>query len=164
MKGVKAEDVEKVEKRNNFVKELFEKDCRERAKHGFIDEPLSAPKAQKAFKGRFHVQLNSQRLYRLRAEVWKKFGLDEEGKPPRNKLPGVAQLRPRTNGVPIQAAARDPNDPLFNVAIVPTEDATQGVFLKQALEALSERGMVDKNLHVDAITAHYATVSRFPQA
>ncbi len=163
MKGVKAEDVERVQKRTAFVIETFEKDCKERAKDGFIDEPLSAPQMQRLYKGRYHTTLNSQRLYKLRAQVWEKFGLDEHGKPPRNKLPGVKQLVPRTNGAPIQAAARDPNDPLFNVAIVPTEDPTQGVFLKQTLELLASRGMVDSELRVDAIAQRYATVSRFPK-
>lgn len=165
MKGVKAADVEKVTKRNSFVKEMFEKDCKERAKDGFIDAPLSAPEAQRLYKGRYHVQINSQRLYRLRAEVWQKFGLDDEGKPSRSKpqLAGVAQLVARNGGAPLQAAARDPGDPLFHVAIVPTEDITQGAFLKQALEKLAERGLVDTALRVDGIHEHYATVSRFPK-
>jgi hypothetical protein len=161
MKGVKAEDVEKTVKRDSFVRELFERDCRERAKHGFIDEPLSAPKAQKLFKGRYHVQLNSQRMYKLRDEVWKKWGLDDEGKPPRN---GHA-LRPATNGHTngVQVAARNPDDPAYHVAIIPTEDATQGVFLKQALETLGQRGLTDPELRVDGIHENYSTVSRFPK-
>jgi hypothetical protein len=163
MKGVKAEDVEKHLKRDQFVRELFEKDCQDRAKHGFIDEPLSAPKAQKAFKGRFHVALNSQRMYRLRNEVWAKHGLDDKGKPPRRTvLPGMRQLVPQ-NGTPLQAAARDPNDPLFNVAVVSTADSAQGEFLKHALEVLASRGMVDPELRVDGVFGHYATVSRFPK-
>ncbi len=168
MKGVKAGDVEKKQKRDNYVREIFERDCIERAKHGFIDEPMSAPRAQELYRGRYHVGLNSQRMYNLRAEVWKKFGLDKSGKPPRNgltKLPGVAQLAARNGGgAPLQVAMRDPSDLVHNVAIVPTEDATQGVFLKQALEVLAGRGMVDSELRVDGIHSNYATVSRFPKA
>jgi hypothetical protein len=170
MKGVKKENEKKKLERDAFVREMFIADCADRAKKqfktpdNFYLEPLSGPNAQKAFKRRFKVPMNSQRLFRLRREVWQQCGLDSEGRPQAKRgLHGVAPLLPAVNGHGLTAAARDPNDPLFNVAIIPVEDVAQGVFLKTSIEKLSERGLVDMELRVDAITEHYATVSKFPK-
>ena len=167
MKGVKKENEKKKLERDAFVKEMFIADCAMRAKkqfktpEGFYLEPLSGPNAQKAYKKKFRVTLNSQRLFRIRREVWEACGLDNEGRPKtKPALPGVPNLK-AGNGQGLTAAARDPNDPIFNVAIIPTEDVAQGLFLKGAIEKLGERGLVDKDLRVDGVHGHYATVSRF---
>lgn len=167
MKGVKKEDEGKVTRRTEFVNKLFMDDCLKRAKDGFIDEPLSGPKAQQVFKHRFGVYLNSQRMFAIRQTVFSQYGLDVEGKPQRvgaPALPGVAQLTPSTSKEPtLQSANRDPADPLFSVAIVSVKDVEQGEFLKAAMATLATRGLIDPDLRVDAVTAHYATVSRFPR-
>lgn len=165
MKGVKEKNLVKWEERNDFVKKLFEADCAVREKEGFIDPALSAPRAQSAFKKRFGVGLNSQRMYTIRRGVFKEHDLDERGRPLPGRvkrLPGVPTLQ-AGSGPGLTAANRDPSDPMFHVAVVPIADETQGAFLKQALEKLSERGLVDKTLRVDGIHAHYATVSKFPE-
>jgi hypothetical protein len=168
MKGVKKENEKKKLERDDFVREMFVRDAEARAqagfktKEGFYLEPLSGPKAQKAFKKKYKVPMNSQRLFGLRGEVYRQFGLDEKGRPTTaTALPGVPELTP-AEGQPLASANRDPNDPTFHVAIVPIEDVEQGTFLKKTIEALGERGLVDKELRVDGIHSHYATVSRFP--
>jgi hypothetical protein len=162
MKGVKIGTEGNAAERAEFIRNLFLNDCQERAKVGFIDRPLSAPLAQKAFRKRFGVGLNSQKLYQLRRDAFLEFGLDKNGRPEPGKLPGLSNLQARA-GASIQVAARDPAAAIFNVAIVPTQDATQGVFLQQALEVLAGRGLVEKELRVDGIHGNYATVSRFPK-
>jgi hypothetical protein len=170
MKGVKAADVEKTQRRDEFVRKMFLTDCLERAKlgfksaEGFYLPPLSGPLAQKALKKDFKTAMNSQRLFKIRQEAFKACGLTSEGKPKTQAipLPGVPKL---VGGAaqPLAAANRNPNDPLYHVAIVPTSGVDQGNFLKATLELLGQRGLIDPALRVDDIHNHYATVSKYPQ-
>lgn len=152
MKGVKKGREARNEERVNFVRELFTKNYQARAKRGFIDPPLSCPAAQKEFKARFKVQLNSQRMYDLRRALFAEQGLDDKGKPTgKPKQPALT------------SANRMEGDPQFHVAVVPIDDEVQGLFLRDALAKLGETGIAPKTLKVDAIHSHYATVSNFPE-
>jgi hypothetical protein len=123
MKGVK--DPKKFQERNDFVRTLFKNNCEERAKEGYIDPPLSAPKAQQLFKARFGVFMNSQRMYDLRREIFIANGLDSKGRPIKSnkndakKTAEVHELQPNTSTEGTTTSVNsDPSDPLENVAVV----------------------------------------------
>lgn len=143
MKGVKPNQEEKSKDRTQFVRDMFKKDCQVRAQVGYVDQPLSAPRAQQEFKKKFKVGMNSQRMYQIRAEVFSSCGLDLRGRPL------VPQAGAHGNGV---ASA---------VAVIPVEGQEQGNFLKKALDELRAKGLIDEDLSVDSVHSHYATVSKF---
>jgi hypothetical protein len=144
MKGVKPRNENKTKERIQFMRELFREDCRDRARLGYVDPPLSAPKAQEEFRKKFKVGMNSQGLYKIRAEVFAEAGLDGRGRP---KVP------------PRSAPAGAP----LAVAVIKVEDEGQGNFLKGALDELRAKGLIDDDLAVDAVHKHYATVSKFKE-
>lgn len=170
MKGVKKENEKRKLERDNFVRELFVEDTETRIKaqfktdDDFYLEPLSGPKAQALFKKRFKVPMNSQRLFDLRREIWAQFNLDKNGRPTTKTtiLEGVPTLQPQ-GGQALTSANRDPNDPLFHVALIKIEDEAQGLFLKGALDQLRDKGFVEKELRVDGIHSQYASISRWPE-
>lgn len=143
MKGIKKDREQATTERQQFVRDLFARDCASRAKVGYVDPAMGATKAQKEFKKRFGVGMNSQGLYRIRAEVFHQYGLDNKGRP--------AMLPDRGDG---QALA---------VAVIPVDSEDQGRFLQRALTELRTRGLVDENVAVDGVFKNYATVSKIQQ-
>lgn len=144
MKGVKPRHEERTRERVQFMKELFRQDCRDRARVGYVDPPLSAPRAQEEFRKKFKVGMNSQALYKIRAEVFAEAGLDGRGRPK----------------VPMPNA---PTGEALAVAVIPVADEGQGQFLKGALDELRSKGLIGDDVAVDAVHKHYATVSKFKE-
>lgn len=181
MIGVKKTDEREFAARQRFLEDLIAADCRARAKRGFIDPPLSQPKVQKIWQKKFGVQVNTARFYATRERILAQHHLDRDGKPtglqakgkpgpiPEHQngaptvaqaLEGVAELRPGSGQ--LQAAARDPRDPTFHVALVGVDSVKQGEFLRHALDQLKGRGFVPKEVQVDSVCDRYATVSYWP--
>lgn len=162
MKGVKKGNEDRVLKRRAWIADRFRRDCRERMARGYVDPPLSPGKCNDEFRVKFHTSLNSQRMYQLRAEIFKEFGLDKKGRPENPgtlTLPGIPKLAPAA----IPALNREVGDPLFHVALIKTVDETYGAFLQDALGQLQQKGMVPDTLKVDAVTPRYVSVSSFPE-
>lgn len=157
MMGVKKGDEKKIQERRSWLRELFLGDCRRRQENGFVDPPLSGPQAQKLFHERYKTSMNSQRMYKFRDAIFAEFGLDKKGRPVRGKRQGL-------DGERLQQAARDPQDPLFNVAVVQVPGREHGAFLQQALAELAQKGLVEPTLRVEDVHDHYVTVSRYPKA
>lgn len=142
MRGIKPSHESKARERMQFMREMFLDDCRERARIGYVDPPLSAPKAQAAFRRKFKVGMNSQGLYKIRGEVFEEMGLDRRGRPK------------------VMAPTEAEGAPLV-VAVIPVKVEGQGEFLREALDELRAKGLIEDNLSVDAVHKHYATVSKF---
>lgn len=155
MKGIKPQDEKKILKRRSFLTNLFLEDCKTRARHGFVDPPLSEPKVQKLCAKELGAQVNSQAIYNIRNQIFDQYGLDKKGRPKR----GVAAKK--HEGLLMEANRVEPANetPPLQVAVIGTNDESYGAFLKDAIWRLQEQGMVDPKIKVDAITRHYATVS-----
>jgi len=151
LKGVRPRDENRVKERNDFVRDLFVQDFKVRSTRNFVDPPLSAPKAQKEFKKRFGVQMNSQRLYDMRKGIFAEQGLDHLGRP-------LGGHRP----APITTANRMEDDPLFHVAVLNIKDEVEGLLIRDALTTLASKKLIPSTVKVDAIHSHYMTVSNFP--
>lgn len=166
MRGVRIRDVAKIQERNEYVKKIFAEDCKARAEHGFTDPPLSAPAMQKTFKKQYGVQMNSQRMYNLRKEVFKDFKLDSRGRPNRAaKATLLPPLKATWNGQqhPLQVANRDPsNDNVGGRAsIIHLENAGQAAFLQTTIDKLKADGLMDNRVRIDTVQPNYVVFSNF---
>lgn len=159
MMGVRKGDEKKILARRQWLRELFLGDCRKRQGNGFVDPPLSGPQAQKLFHEKYGTSMNSQRMYQFRDKIFAEFGLTKEGRPIRGKRQGLQE-----DGAQLQQAARDPQDPLFNVAVVPVGSREHGELLAKSLAVLAEKGLVEPSLRVDDVHDNYVTVTRYPKA
>jgi hypothetical protein len=104
---------------------------------GFYLEPLSGPKAQKAFKKRFKVPMNSQRLFGLRGEVWAAVRAGQEGRPTTKTtaLPGVPELTPAQRAAADQRQPRPQRPHCSTSPSCRSRTSPRALFLKATIEA-----------------------------